>query len=63
MKNKSITSKELFYKLKKKNLYITPGVIFFKDSVRGEEFFRVSFSQASKEKIREGIALIKEELK
>ena len=63
LKNKSITSKELFYKLKKKNLYITPGVIFFKDSVRGEEFFRVSFSQVSKEKIREGIALIKEELK
>lgn len=63
IKNKDITSKELFYKLKNKNLYITPGVIFFKDSISGEEFFRISFSQANKEKIIRGIELIKEELK
>ncbi|MBD7915518.1 PLP-dependent aminotransferase family protein [Clostridium sp. Sa3CUN1] len=63
IKNKDITSKELFYKLKEKNLYITPGVIFFRDSISGEEFFRISFSQASKEKIIKGIELIKEELK
>jgi len=55
--------KELFYKLKKKNVYITPGVIFFKDSNTGDYFFRISFSQVSKEKIVKGIKIIKEELK
>ena len=63
IKNKSINSKELFYRLKKKNLFITPGAILFKDSSNGDYYFRISFSQASKEKIVEGINLIKEELK
>jgi len=35
----------------------------FKDSSDGDYFFRISFSQASKKKIVEGINLIKEELK
>ncbi len=63
MKNKNINSRELFYRLKKKNLFITPGAILFKDSSNGDYYFRISFSQASKEKIVEGINLIKEELK
>lgn len=63
LKNKTITSKELFYRLKNKNVYITPGVIFFTDSNDGDYFFRISFSQVSKEKIIKGISLIKEELK
>ncbi|MGG7143399.1 PLP-dependent aminotransferase family protein [Clostridium nigeriense] len=62
IKNENITSKKLFYKLKKKNVYITPGIIFFKDSLSEEYHFRISFSQASKDKIIEGIELIKEEL-
>lgn len=63
LKEKSLTSQELFYKLKKRNVYITPGVIFFKDSKNEDYFFRISFSQVSKEKIEKGITLIKEELK
>lgn len=63
IKDKNINSKELFYKLKKKNLFITPGKVLFKDPSNGDYFFRISFSQASKEKIEKGIALIKEELK
>ena len=63
IKNKNIKSTELFYRLKKKNVFITPGSILFKDSNDGDYFFRISFSQASKEKICEGINLIKEELK
>lgn len=63
IKDKNINSKKLFYKLKKKNLFVTPGSVLFKDSSNGDYFFRISFSQASKEKIKKGIALIKEELK
>ena len=62
IKNKNINSQELFYKLKKKKLFITPGTILFKDSSNGNYFFRISFSQVSKKKIVEGINLIKEEL-
>lgn len=62
LKNKEVKSKELFYKLKKKNVYITPGIIFFRDSKNGDYFFRISFSQVNKEKIIKGINLIKEEL-
>lgn len=62
LRDKSLTSKELFYKLKKKNVFITPGVIFYRDSKNGDYFFRIGFSQVSKDKIIEGIGLIKEEL-
>ncbi|WP_195264133.1 PLP-dependent aminotransferase family protein [Clostridium sp. 1001275B_160808_H3] len=62
LKDKSITSKELFYKLKKRNVFITPGVIFYRDSKNGDYFFRIGFSQVSKDKIIKGIGLIKEEL-
>ena len=63
IKNKNINSKELFNRLKKRNVFITPGIVLFKDSCNGDYFFRISFSQVSKEKIIQGIKLIKEELK
>ncbi|MDV4151722.1 PLP-dependent aminotransferase family protein [Clostridium sp. AL.422] len=63
IENKNVSSKELFYKLKNKNLYITPGTVLFKEPSNGDSYFRISFSQASKKKIVEGIELIKEELK
>lgn len=63
IKDENIDSRELFYRLKKKNLFITPGAILFKDSSNGDYYFRISFSQADKKKIAEGINLIKEELK
>ena len=62
LKNKNIKSKELFYKLKKRNVYITPGVIFYRGSTVGEEYFKIGFSQVNEEEIKRGIQLIKEEL-
>ena len=63
IKNKKISSRELFLKLKKKNVYITPGVLFFRNSREGDGFFRIGFSQTNCESIEEGIKAIKEELR
>ena len=52
----------MFYKLKKRNVYITPGVIFYRGSTVGEEYFKIGFSQVNEEEIKRGIQLIKEEL-
>ena len=62
IKDKEIKSKELFYKLKCKNVYITPGTLFYKGSNLGEQYFKVSFSQVNEEEIISGIDIIKEEL-
>lgn len=62
IKNKDINSMELFYKLKEKGIYITPGVIFFNNSKEGNNFFRIGISQVNKEKIKKGIKIIKENL-
>jgi len=62
LKQKDITSKNLFYKLKRKGVYITPGVIFYRYPQDGDYSFRIGFSQANEEKIKCGINLIREEL-
>lgn len=62
IKNKDIKSKELFYKLKKKNVYITPGTLFYRGLNFGEEYFKIGFSQVNEEEILRGINIIKEEL-
>lgn len=62
IKNKDIKSKELFYKLKEKGVYITPGTIFYRGLNFGEEYFKVGFSQVNEEEIIRGINIIKEEL-
>lgn len=62
IKNKDIKSKELFYKLKKKNVYITPGILFYRGLNFGEEYFKIGFSQVNEEEILRGINIIKEEL-
>ena len=62
IKDKEIKSKELFYRLKEKGVYITPGTLFYKGSTLGEQYFKVSFSQVSEEEILSGIDTIKEEL-
>lgn len=62
LKDNSILSKDLFYKLRSKNVYITPGAIFLKDYKLEDDFFRISFLGVSKEKIEVGIRLIKEAL-
>lgn len=62
LKKDIITSRKLFMKLKEKGVYITPGVLFFKDIKDGDMSFRIGFSQTEKKQIEEGINIIKEEL-
>ena len=62
LKEKDITSKALFYRLKRRGVYITPGVIFYRYPQDGDYSFRIGFSQVNEEKIKSGIKLIREEL-
>ena len=62
LKDKEIKSKELFYRLKEKGVYITPGTLFYKGANLGEQYFKVSFSQVNEKEIISGIDVIKEEL-
>ncbi|WP_270564382.1 PLP-dependent aminotransferase family protein [Clostridium beijerinckii] len=57
-----INTKELFIKLKKKNVYITPGAMFFTSQNDGQDSFRIAFYQTDKEKIEKGMKILKEEL-
>jgi len=57
-----INTKELFIKLKKKNVYITPGAMFFTSQNDGQDSFRIAFYQTDKEKIEKGMKKLKEEL-
>lgn len=61
-RDKNMSSKELFYNLKKRNVYITPGAVFYKQLEEGLDSFRIGFSQTNEDKIKEGIEIIKEEL-
>ncbi|WP_297635795.1 PLP-dependent aminotransferase family protein [uncultured Clostridium sp.] len=62
LKSNKITSRELFFRLREKNVFITPGVLFFKNKEEGDRSFRLGFSQTDREKIEIGIDIIKEEL-
>ena len=63
IKNSKINSKELFFKLREKNVFITPGVLFFRNMKDGNNTFRIGFYQTDKEKIIKGIEIIRRELK
>ena len=62
LKDVKIASSKLFLRLRKRNVYITPGVLFFRNIKEGENTFRIGFSQTNQEKIKEGIRIIKEEI-
>lgn len=62
LKNTNLTSKELFFKLRERGVYITPGVLFYSKMQEGENTLRLSFSQTNEEKILKGIKIIREEL-
>ena len=62
IKDESISSKVLFSKLKEKNVFITPGAVFYLGSSVGDRYFRIGFSQTKDQKIIDGIKIIKEEL-
>ncbi|MCY6370475.1 PLP-dependent aminotransferase family protein [Clostridium ganghwense] len=54
---------ELFNKCKKEKVIITPGVLFYKNSIDGEKYFRLGFSQTDIDKIERGIKIIDKLLK
>lgn len=62
IKDKGIKSKDLFYKLKEKGVYITPGNLFYRGLNFGDEYFKIGFSQVNEDEIIMGIDIIKEEL-
>lgn len=63
IKDKEIKSKKLFYKLKVKGVYITPGAIFYRELNLGESYFKIGFSQVTEDEISRGINIIREGFK
>lgn len=60
--NKEIDTKVLFRRLKKKNIYITPGNVFYTASNEGQDSLKISFYQVNEEKIKIGMDLLREEI-
>lgn len=59
----NIDSITLFYRCKEKNVLITPGVLFYKNSRMGSDFFKIGFSQVSNDQIMDGLSIIDNILK
>lgn len=57
-KSISIESDKLFYKCKQKKVFISPGVLFYRNSEDGAKFFRIGYSQTEETKIKQGIEII-----
>lgn len=57
-----INTKDLFMRLKQRNVYITPGAMFFTSKDDGQDSFRIAFYQTDMKKIEKGMKIIKEEL-
>ncbi|MDD6794333.1 MAG: PLP-dependent aminotransferase family protein [Clostridiaceae bacterium] len=62
LRSNDISSEELFFKLADRGVYITPGVLFFRNMEDGVNTFRIGFSQTNSDKIIKGIKIIREEL-
>jgi len=62
LRDEHITSRLLFRRLIKKGVYITPGVLFFRNMKDGNKTFRIGFSQTDNDKISKGLKIIREEL-
>lgn len=62
LKNKKISTTELFRKLKKRNVYITPGAMLFTKESNGQDAFRLAFYQTNDDKIIKGMKILKEEI-
>ncbi|WP_160693068.1 PLP-dependent aminotransferase family protein [Clostridium sp. C2-6-12] len=58
----TINTKELFRRLKGRNVYITPGAMFFTVKDEGQDSFRIAFYQTDIKKIEWGMKIIKEEI-
>lgn len=62
LKEDSIDTKDLFIRLRKRGVYITPGAMFFTSQKDGQNSFRIGFYQTNKEKIEKGMKILQEEL-
>ncbi|NFA41266.1 PLP-dependent aminotransferase family protein [Clostridium botulinum] len=62
LKDSKINSKELFLRLRKKGVYITPGIMFFTSHNDGKNTFRIGFYQTDENKIIKGLNILREEL-
>lgn len=62
LKDSKINSKELFLRLRKKGVYITPGIMFFTSHNDGKNTFRIGFYQTDEDKIIKGLNILREEL-
>lgn len=62
LKDNMIDTKELFIELIKRDVYITPGAMFFTSQMHGQDSFRISFYQTDKDKIEKGMKILKEVL-
>lgn len=58
----TINTKALFRILKEKNVYITPGALFFTVKDEGQYSFKIAFYQTDIKKIESGMKIIKQEL-
>lgn len=58
----SPSSRKLFSILRKEKILISPGALFYKKEVDGDDFFRIGFSQTTHDKIDEGMEKILKEL-
>lgn len=54
----SVDSIELFNKCKRNKVIITPGVLFYKNNMDGERYFRLGFSVTNIPEIEKGIQII-----
>ncbi|MGL5615469.1 MAG: PLP-dependent aminotransferase family protein [Sarcina sp.] len=54
-KSVAITSKELFYKLSKRAVMISPGILYYHNQRDGYRTFRIGFSELDYKKIDKGI--------
>ncbi len=62
LKDSKINSKELFLRLRRKGVYITPGIMFFTSHNDGKNTFRIGFYQTDEDKIIKGLNILREEL-
>ncbi len=60
--NYMMNTKDLFIRLRQRNVYITPAVMFFTSKNEGQDSFRIAFYQTDKCKIEKGMKILKEEL-
>lgn len=55
-----INSIELFYKCLEQNVLITPGILFYRNSMDGQSYFRMSFSKLDNNQICDGVNIIRD---